>query len=314
MQKQHYCDLELIGQGSFGSVFKAINVETSKPVALKVVDLDATTDQVESLTREINFLIGLNSPFITRYYESFLDGTRLWISMEYCDGGSCTELLKTVGKFPEQVIAEILKHILEALVYLHGQGKMHRDIKAANILTTQDGGVKLADFGVSGQLQNFYDKNDDFVGTPFWMAPEVVKQTGYNAKADIWSLGITAFELAHGEPPYSGIHPMKVLLLIPKHAPPSLDRSSFSPAFCDFVDLCLRKNPQERPTAMKLLEHKFIKKYSSKDTLKIIIQTYSKWKSTDQASDYASPYNGSDIFKNSATVNNVVWDFGTVSR
>ncbi|CAB16374.1 Serine/threonine-protein kinase ppk11 [Schizosaccharomyces pombe] len=312
MEKHQYRDLQLIGQGSFGSVFRAQDVESSKIVALKVVDLDATKDQIETLTQEINFLIDLNSVHITKYYASFVDGFRLWITMEYCDGGSCLDLLKLSGTFSERVIAEVMRQVLEALVYLHGQGKMHRDIKAANILTMKDGLVKLADFGVSGQLESLRDKNDDFVGTPFWMAPEVVKQTGYNYKADIWSLGITAYELATGEPPYSGIHPMKVLLLIPKHSPPSLERSKFSRAFCDFVSNCLKKNPKDRATAEYLSKHKFIKKYCPNTSVKEVVASYAKWKESELLPE-ATPYN-STMGNSANTIDEVVWDFGTVRR
>lgn len=245
-----------------------------------------------------------------RYHGSYLKKTHLWIIMEFCAGGSCSELMKP-GSIREEFISILLRELLYGLEYLHTQGKLHRDIKAANILLNSSGDVKLADFGVSGQLTATMTKKNTFVGTPYWMSPEVIKQSGYDHKADIWSLGITAIELATGTPPYADLHPMKVLFLIPKNSPPTLD-GNYSKLFKEFVSLCLQRDPKMRPSARELLKHKFIKGAKKTSHLVQLIERSDRYK---MAGGYSRSASKGDMLVNQETLGGKtedLWDFGTI--
>lgn len=182
------------------------------------------------------------------------------IVMEYCGAGSVSDIMRLRKKtLSEDEIATILSDTLKGLEYLHLRRKIHRDIKAGNILLNSEGHAKLADFGVAGQLTDTMAKRNTVIGTPFWMAPEVIQEIGYDCVADIWSLGITALEMAEGKPPYGDIHPMRAIFMIPTKPPPSFrEPDQWSAEFIDFVSLCLVKNPEERATATQLLQHVFI--------------------------------------------------------
>ncbi|KAG7496035.1 mitogen-activated protein kinase kinase kinase kinase 2 isoform X2 [Solea senegalensis] len=259
-------DYELIhriGCGTYGDVFKARNIRTSELAAIKIVKLDPG-DDITSIQQEITMMKECKHKNIVAYFGSYHRNTKLWICMEYCGGGSLQDIYHVTGPLREKQIAYVCRETLQGLYHLHETGKMHRDIKGANILLTDRGDVKLADFGVAAEISASVAKRKSFIGTPYWMAPEVAaveKKGGYNHLCDIWAVGITAIELAELQPPMFDLHPMRALMLMSKSnfQPPKLkDKSKWSAGFQSFVKMALIKNPRKRPSAETLLQHPFV--------------------------------------------------------
>ncbi|XP_060922205.1 mitogen-activated protein kinase kinase kinase kinase 2 isoform X1 [Limanda limanda] len=259
-------DYELIhriGCGTYGDVFKARNIRTSEVAAIKIVKLDPG-DDITSIQQEITMMKECKHKNIVSYFGSYHRKTKLWICMEYCGGGSLQDIYHVTGPLKEKQIAYVCRETLQGLYHLHETGKMHRDIKGANILLTERGDVKLADFGVAAEISASVAKRKSFIGTPYWMAPEVAaveKKGGYNHLCDIWAVGITAIELAELQPPMFDLHPMRALMLMSKSSfqPPRLkDKSKWCAGFQSFVKMALIKNPRKRPSAETLLQHPFV--------------------------------------------------------
>ncbi|KAM7512459.1 hypothetical protein LguiB_011334 [Lonicera macranthoides] len=267
---------EEIGEGVSATVHRALCVPLNEIVAIKVLDLEKCNNDLDGIRREVQTMSLIDHPNLLQAHCSFTTGHSLWVVMPYMAGGSCLHIMKSAYPegFEEPVIATLLREVLRALVYLHAHGHIHRDVKAGNILFDSNGAIKLADFGVSACMFDTGDRQrsrNTFVGTPCWMAPEVMQQLhGYDFKADIWSFGITALELAHGHAPFSKYPPMKVLLMTLQNAPPGLDYERdkrFSKSFKEMVAACLVKDPKKRPSSEKLLKHHFFKNARSTDYL-----------------------------------------------
>ncbi|XP_067928118.1 serine/threonine-protein kinase 3-like [Watersipora subatra] len=259
-----------IGRGSYGSVYKALHKESGQMLAIKQVPV---LQDLQEIIKEISIMQQCDSPYIVKYYGSYFKDKDLWIVMEYCGAGSVSDIMRLRRKvLTEGEIATILSYALKGLDYLHQRNKIHRDIKAGNILLNTEGHAKLADFGVAGQLTDTMAKRNTVIGTPYWMAPELIQEIGYDCLADIWSLGITAIEMAEGKPPYGDVHPMRAIFTIPTRPPPSFrDLDNWSAEFIDFVSLCLVKNPQERTNASDLLKHEFVRNAQPCSTLQKMI-------------------------------------------
>lgn len=245
-----------LGRGAFGSVYRSLNWTTGETVAIKQIRLvDMPKAELNVIMQEIDLLKHLHHPNIVKYHDSLKSADSLYIVLEYCENGSLHQICKNFGKFPENLVSLYTQQVLQGLLFLHEQGVIHRDIKGANILTTKEGLVKLADFGVATKQQGLAEGS--VVGTPYWMAPEVIELAGATTASDIWSLGCTVIELLDGKPPYHKLAPMPALFRIVNDDHPPLPEGC-SPLVRDFLMQCFQKDPNLRVSAKKLLKHPWI--------------------------------------------------------
>ncbi|XP_070098710.1 TRAF2 and NCK-interacting protein kinase isoform X16 [Equus przewalskii] len=263
--------VELVGNGTYGQVYKGRHVKTGQLAAIKVMDV--TGDEEEEIKQEINMLKKYSHHRnIATYYGAFIKKNppgmddQLWLVMEFCGAGSVTDLIKNTkgNTLKEEWIAYICREILRGLSHLHQHKVIHRDIKGQNVLLTENAEVKLVDFGVSAQLDRTVGRRNTFIGTPYWMAPEVIAcdenpDATYDFKSDLWSLGITAIEMAEGAPPLCDMHPMRALFLIPRNPAPRLKSKKWSKKFQSFIESCLVKSHSQRPATEQLMKHPFIR-------------------------------------------------------
>uniref|UniRef100_A0A8C9A3Q3 non-specific serine/threonine protein kinase n=1 Tax=Prolemur simus TaxID=1328070 RepID=A0A8C9A3Q3_PROSS len=266
-----------LGDGAFGKVYKAKNKETGALAAAKVIETKSE-EELEDYIVEIEILATCDHPYIVKLLGAYYHDGKLWIMIEFCPGGAVDAIMLELDRgLTEPQIQVICRQMLEALNFLHSKKIIHRDLKAGNVLMTLEGDIRLADFGVSAKNLKTLQKRDSFIGTPYWMAPEVVmcetmKDTPYDYKADIWSLGITLIEMAQIEPPHHELNPMRVLLKIAKSDPPTLlTPSKWSVEFRDFLKVALDKNPETRPSAAQLLEHPFVSSITSNKALRELV-------------------------------------------
>ena len=258
--------LEILGQGSFGIVYKCVHRDSGNIVAAKIMNVE---EEVESFKKEVDILKECESPYIIKFYGCYAKKGEIWIIIEYCDSGSVLDLMRAVPcTFDEYQIASIIEMVLLGLNFLHEKKKIHRDVKCGNILLNRDGYAKLGDFGVSTSLATSLSRRVSKIGSPYWMSPEVITQNKYNSKTDIWSLGITCIEMAEGDPPNHNLRHYQVVKVIVQKPPKGLSfPEKWSPEFNDFVSKCLTVDPEVRPTAKALQQHPFIKKFSRRRTL-----------------------------------------------
>lgn len=252
---EYELDIQL-GHGAFGYVYRARKNKEGPYFAIKIVDFEQT-DDIRRLFNEVLILSKLRSNYLNKYYESFQVGSTLWIVLEYCGGGLCLDLIKVMGRLPEEIASYIIKNVLLGTMYLHRQRLIHRDIKLANIFITEGGYIKLGDFGVSSEVVHTLQLRHTMVGLGHWMAPEVITSSGYDRKADIWSIGITAYELLFGRSPTQKLSIEEAFRNIPFSCPPRLP-NNYSQNAQSFVERILVKNPRYRPEAVHLLDHNFI--------------------------------------------------------
>ncbi|XP_056006298.1 serine/threonine-protein kinase mig-15-like isoform X5 [Ostrea edulis] len=278
--------IEVVGNGTYGQVYKGRHTKTGQLAAIKVMNV--TEDEEEEIKLEINVLKKFsNHRNIATYYGAFIKKSppgkddQLWLVMEFCGAGSVTDLVKATkgSSLKEEWIAYIGREMLRGLAHLHGNKVIHRDIKGQNVLLTDNAEVKLVDFGVSAQLDKTIGRRNTFIGTPYWMAPEVIAcdenpDATYDNRSDLWSLGITAIEMAEGKPPLCDMHPMRALFLIPRNAPPRLKSNKWSSRFSNFVETCLLKDYMQRPNTETLLRHPFIKDQPTERQVRIQLKDH----------------------------------------
>ncbi|XP_037612252.1 TRAF2 and NCK interacting kinase b isoform X13 [Sebastes umbrosus] len=278
--------VELVGNGTYGQVYKGRHVKTGQLAAIKVMDV--TGDEEEEIKAEINMLKKYSHHRnIATYYGAFVKKNppgmddQLWLVMEFCGAGSITDLIKNTkgNTLKEEWIAYVCREILRGLTHLHQHKVIHRDIKGQNVLLTENAEVKLVDFGVSAQLDRTVGRRNTFIGTPYWMAPEVIAcdenpDATYDFKSDLWSLGITAIEMAEGAPPLCDMHPMRALFLIPRNPAPRLKSKKWSKKFQSFIDSCLVKSHSQRPSTEQLLKHPFIRDLPNERQVRIQLKDH----------------------------------------
>lgn len=258
---EFYKDIKKIGEGAAGEVFVATDTRSNKKVAIKQMDLSA--QNIKMLVTEISIMKESSHPSIVAYYESYLVNDKIWVVMELMSSGCLTDILDQFQfiQLTEPQIAFICGQVLAGLSFIHSCHRIHRDIKSDNILIGKDGSVKIADFGYAAQLTKTKSKRQTIVGTPYWMAPELIRGLDYDYKVDIWSLGIMLMEMAEGEPPYMDYPPLRALFLITTKGIPELKQpKKWSSEMSDFLSKCLTHNPVERCDANQLLDHPFLQK------------------------------------------------------